>query len=142
MHTLAQSKKIPINNIDGSKVTIEVSKKTKKIKAKQNRIYHWMKAKKVMETQGGYSGKLLHGEYLEFYKNHQLKAKGTFKNGLKKGIWTYWDKVGKITTIEKWRKGEQKELKKKTINFSKIKLKKERKETPIKENSDEPIEKG
>ncbi len=68
-------------------------------------FYYWHHANKIMVTQGGYSGELLHGEYRTFYRSEQLKESGTFKQGLKNGKWTEWAENGYITKIVHWNRG-------------------------------------
>ena len=68
-------------------------------------FYHWHHANKIMKTQGGYGGNLLHGDYNSFYKNGQLKESGRFVLGLKHGKWTEWTSDGYIYKIVHWNKG-------------------------------------
>ncbi len=70
------------------------------------KTYHWYKTQRVMTTQGGASGDLLHGDYSVSYDNKQLKQKGKFKKGLKTGHWSYWNEEGKLIKTEKWKCGE------------------------------------
>jgi antitoxin component YwqK of YwqJK toxin-antitoxin module len=67
--------------------------------------YKWYQAQKIMETKGGFSGKLLHGEYKEYYLNDQLKEKGFYKYGLKNKEWKYWYADGKLRETITWKKG-------------------------------------
>lgn len=73
-----------------------------KQKLLSNQKYHWLYKSSIVETSGNFGGKLLHGEYLEYYHNGQLSTKGQFKNGVKKGKWSYWNRDGSI--IEKQKK--------------------------------------
>lgn len=75
------------------------------IKAKENSTYYWYTSNKIMETKGGFEGKLLYGKYYSFYLDNNLKEKGEFKNGLKKGKWTSWYPNGKIKEICSWKRG-------------------------------------
>lgn len=77
----------------------------KKIATKENLTYYWFASNKVMETKGGYDGKVLNGSYTSFYLSSNLKEKGSFKNGLKNGEWITWYENGKINEIITWRKG-------------------------------------
>lgn len=61
--------------------------------------YHWYSNNQIKITQGGYSGKLLHGNYSEFYFNNNLKEQGQFAMGLKVGEWKNWSIQG--TLVEK-----------------------------------------
>ncbi len=64
---------------------------------KPNRSYYWWSGKQIQVTQGGYSGKLLHGVFTVYYLNKQLKEQGSFKKGLKNGEWKEWNENGKLT---------------------------------------------
>ncbi len=72
---------------------------------KKDRFYFWYKAQKVMATQGGSSGQLLHGDFESFHENKQLSKKGTFRKGLKNGEWLYWRNDGTLIKTETWKKG-------------------------------------
>lgn len=72
---------------------------------KKDRFYYWYKAQRVLSTQGGASGTLLHGEFESFYPNKQLCRKGEFRKGLKEGEWLYWRQDGTLFRTERWRKG-------------------------------------
>jgi hypothetical protein len=71
-----------------------------------SRVYFWCKTQKLISTQGGASGDLLHGTFEAFYDNKQLAQKGHFKKGLKHGEWIFWKVDGTIDHIEKWKNGK------------------------------------
>jgi antitoxin component YwqK of YwqJK toxin-antitoxin module len=73
-----------------------------------SKCYFWYKSQKILTTQGGSSGNLLHGEYLSYYTNSQLCEQGQFKRGLKNGKWSYWNSNGTLIKQEKWKNGLQK----------------------------------
>lgn len=73
----------------------------------KHKFYYWYKAQKVMSTQAGSSGILLHGTFEAFYPNKQLSNKGYFKRGLKHGKWMYWREDGTLCRIEQWVNGLQ-----------------------------------
>lgn len=79
----------------------------------KNKTYTWYKAEKIHTTTFGYSGYLLDGMYVSFYRNGQLKSQGNYNMGCKKGIWKKWDENGVITSI---------------VNHSKIKLRRKKEE--------------
>ncbi len=58
--------------------------------------YFWYSSGQVRSTQGGYSGKLLNGNYKEYYLNKNLKAQGRYKKGLQAGDWSYWYPDGSL----------------------------------------------
>ena len=72
------------------------------------KTYYWYKAQKVIGTQGGSSGQLLHGLFESFYSNKQLCEKGSYLKGLKNGGWNYWRADGTLLKQEHWKKGRQK----------------------------------
>jgi antitoxin component YwqK of YwqJK toxin-antitoxin module len=80
--------------------------------AKPKLFYYWYSANTIHSSQGGFSGKLLNGEYTEYYPDRNLKEQGTFKNGLKEGVWKTWDKDGTLLTTVEWKKGKVKTAKK------------------------------
>lgn len=77
---------------------------------RKNRFYFWYKSQKVMCTQGGSSGQLLHGNFESFYDNKQMSKKGKFHKGLKTGEWLYWRMDGTLIRTEHWKKGRLAEL--------------------------------
>jgi len=74
-------------------------------KAKPGIYYFWYGANLIHATQGGYSGKLLNGEYDEYYQNKNLKQKGVFKKGLKDGDWKTWNEDGSLSRLATWKNG-------------------------------------
>ena len=71
----------------------------------RHKLYFWYKAQKVITTQGGAAGQLLHGPFTSFYDTKQLVAKGNFVHGLKDGEWMYWSNTGYLTKVERWKEG-------------------------------------
>lgn len=78
---------------------------SKKITASDKYWYNWYAQHDIKETRGGFDGKLLHGQYTEFYENKNLKKKGIFKKGLKKGKWKSWYKDGQLSEIVYYKNG-------------------------------------
>lgn len=72
-----------------------------------SRTYYWYASNRIMETKGGFDGKLLHGEYALFYLNSNLKEKGIFKKGLKHGKWVSWYDNGQLKDITIWNNGKR-----------------------------------
>jgi len=83
----------------------EIISQKKKIQAEENLIYNWYASNAIMQTQGGYEGKLLNGNYTSFYLSNNLKEQGKFKNGLKTGRWISWYVNGLIQEITNWSNG-------------------------------------
>lgn len=69
------------------------------------KMYYWMDAGKVHQTQGEFKGKLLHGEYEKCDQAGNLIEKGNFKKGLKVGVWKQWFPDGKLKQISNWKLG-------------------------------------
>lgn len=86
-------------------IKTDILSEKKKICTNENLTYYWYASNKVMETKGGYDGKILNGSYTSFYLSSNLKEKGSFKNGLKNGEWITWYENGKISEVITWRKG-------------------------------------
>jgi len=89
----------------GSKFIFDVKDSQKH--ARTDRTYHWYQARQIHVSRGGYSGKLLDGDYTQFYANKGLATKGTFKNGLKSGKWKYWNEKGQLLKLSRWKKGKE-----------------------------------
>lgn len=70
-----------------------------------SKLYHWYSSNQVKVTQGGFSGKLLDGGYADYYLNKQLKEKGRFKLGLKKGEWNTWNEQGILLSKFQYQNG-------------------------------------
>jgi hypothetical protein len=74
---------------------------------KQNLVYFWYSANTIHTTQGGFSGKLLNGLYIEYYLNKNLKEQGKFKKGLKDGVWKSWNEDGSLSITNTWKNGAE-----------------------------------
>jgi antitoxin component YwqK of YwqJK toxin-antitoxin module len=88
--------------------------------------YYWFRWGEIHNSQGSFSGTLLHGEYAVFYASKQLKVKGHLKYGLADDEWRFWNEEGKLLRIEHWKKGTLKEVVKILSQQEKNKLKKEK----------------
>jgi len=77
------------------------NRKKNNLKAK----YYWTTNREIHQSNGSYSGYLIHGTYNEFYLTNQLFAQGTFEYGLKSGRWIYWHSNGQIKIIEHYKNG-------------------------------------
>jgi hypothetical protein len=70
--------------------------------------YAWFDKGVIGSTQGGYSGKLLHGKYVAWYSSsRQLKEQGFYARGLKDGVWLLWQEDGRLKEKQKWKAGKQ-----------------------------------
>jgi antitoxin component YwqK of YwqJK toxin-antitoxin module len=86
-------------------VLAEIDPVSSNPRAKQSLMYYWYSANMIHSTQGGFSGKLLNGQYEEFYLNKNLKQQGTFKKGLKDGAWKTWGENGMLLETSTWKNG-------------------------------------
>jgi len=69
-------------------------------------LYYWFASNDIKHTRGAYEGKLLHGQYTEFYLNKNLKEKGKVKYGLKRGTWKSWYPNGEYKEIVNYKNSE------------------------------------
>lgn len=92
-------------NLEASTQKFELPVKDVKTKVDNELTYSWYKSNQIMQTKGGYDGKLLHGAFAEFYLNNNLKEKGNYKKGLKKGEWKTWYENGQLKEIIKYNNG-------------------------------------
>lgn len=96
--------KITVNTLETT-IKTTIRNKPSKFKANPNCSYLWYYAQNLIETKGGYDGKLVHGMYKSYYLNNQLKEEGFYVNGVKSGIWKYWYMDGKLREIITWKRG-------------------------------------
>jgi len=106
----AQEYKIPDTRtekiIKGDTLMVfEVLLKSKDIKTQNDRFYHWFWKGEINKNEGGYSGKLLDGEFRKYLKTGEFCDEGFFWRGLKNGVWKTWDKSGKLTAEFRWKNG-------------------------------------
>lgn len=94
-------------NSENTTVKTQMLKNSKEIKVDNTVSYLWYTSNKIMETKGGYDGKLLHGYYKSFYLNNQLKEKGRVKYGLKNKQWKYWYENGMLREVITWKDGKK-----------------------------------
>lgn len=92
-------------NFDNYTVKTQMLSAPKEIKVNTERTYMWYTSQKIMETVGGYNGRLIHGSYYAFYLNNQLKEQGYVKYGLKNKEWKSWYPDGKLMEIVNWKNG-------------------------------------
>ncbi len=50
-------------------------------------------------------GKHIDGIYKEFYSNGQIAILGRYENGIKVGLWEFFDRNGSIESTEFWKDG-------------------------------------
>src|SRR3954471_4133174 len=94
-------------NHDDYTVKTQMLKDPKKIKVDNELSYLWFYSNKIMETKGGYDGKLIHGYYKSFYLNNQLRESGEIKYGVKHHEWRNWYNDGKLKEVSTWKNGRK-----------------------------------
>lgn len=113
--TLAQSFVTP-SKMEAFNITVnypeftiktQMLKEGKQIKTRNDLTYLWYKSNQIMETSGGFDGRLLHGYYKAFYLNNQLKEQGEVKYGLKDKEWKYWYSNGQLKEVITWKSGRK-----------------------------------
>jgi hypothetical protein len=93
-----------IEKLDTS-IAFDVCAANPVISVNENSSYSWYANGKIMETKGGFSGKLLDGRYMSFFENNNLKERGIYIKGRKEGKWMKWHPNGRINEISYWRMG-------------------------------------
>ncbi|HZX59368.1 MAG TPA: hypothetical protein VFE54_11605 [Mucilaginibacter sp.] len=86
-------------------VIAEINPIASKITEKPTLFYYWYEANQIHTTQGGFSGKPLNGQYIEYYPDKNLKEEGYFKRGLKNGPWKSWNEDGTLAVSSTWKNG-------------------------------------
>jgi antitoxin component YwqK of YwqJK toxin-antitoxin module len=71
------------------------------------KVYFWYSANQIRSTRGGFSGKVLHGSYTDFFLTKNLKEAGQFLNGLKEGEWRQWNEQGILLNRTMWKCGQK-----------------------------------
>ena len=98
--------KVRINEA-GQTIVAELASGSVSPTAKPAVHYFWYNSGAIHETQGGYSGRLLNGQYTAFYLNKNLKEQGIFKKGLKDGVWKSWRENGSLLAAVTWKHGRE-----------------------------------
>ena len=107
MPKLGESREVVINT-DEQFIVATVFGETLEMDVDDHVHYYWFSVNKITCTRGGYSGKLLHGRYTEYYpQNKNLKEMGEFRYGAKTGVWKTWYEHGELWTMCEWKKGRQ-----------------------------------
>lgn len=86
---------------------VAYAKPAERVSLLSDRVYYWFAGNEIHFTQGGYSGKLLNGDYQDYYMNKNLKESGSFDKGLKKGIWKNWTEEGLLKDQVSYKKGKK-----------------------------------
>lgn len=100
-----KNQEFSINSADSFAVFEVMAQRKFIFKPENGKRYYWYSSNQVMNTDGGYDGKLLDGRYSCFYPNKNLREKGSFNKGLKQGEWKYWYENGNVKEITQWSNG-------------------------------------
>jgi hypothetical protein len=68
-------------NMPDHTVKTSMLSKEKNITLSDERRYLWYTSQKILETYGGISGKIIHGDYQSFYLNDQLRDQYIIDSG-------------------------------------------------------------
>lgn len=77
----------------------------KDVHPKKDRMYYWFKGGLIHNAQSGISGELLHGKFIKSFHSNQLAEQGSFRNGLKVGVWKTWYPNGILESKQNWSNG-------------------------------------
>ena len=66
---------------------------------KRNGEYLEFYSNGVLKARGKYKGEALHGDWQWFRKNGTIMRSGSFKSGVQVGTWTTYDQAGKIYKV-------------------------------------------
>ena len=94
-----------ILDYDDSTIVANILAQTPKVKIDNNLTYYWFENNKVKSNKGGFSGRLLHGEYKVLDKNKNLIKQGHFTNGVVDGTWKTWNRQGMLREVQNWKEG-------------------------------------
>jgi len=92
-------------NTENERITAHVLNREASFSPVEFLLYTWYSHNQILTTQGGFSGKILHGSYKNEYPNHNLKEQGEYRMGLKEGRWNSWYDNGALSEITHWRRG-------------------------------------
>lgn len=98
-------RRVRVGTADGF-VYAELGSTSDKIFTADEKSYAWYDKGLINITQGDYSGRLLHGQYVAYYAvSKQLKEKGGYTYGLKRGKWLVWQSNGQLLESQHWYSG-------------------------------------
>ena len=76
----------------------------KTFKTRDNKVYYGFRFGEIQQTQGAITGYPLSGDYEMLHFKKPL-VKGSFKDGLKSGLWYEWDGAGVLRSVKSYRNG-------------------------------------
>lgn len=71
-----------------------------------SRRYYWYTNQQVRSNTGGAYGSLLHGKYRALLNGNRLVAEGSYRMGLRHGVWRTWDSSGSLLSVVRYKKGD------------------------------------
>ena len=92
-------------NYNDSSINFYVNTLDPRWKPKQGLRYYWYSMEKINSNIGGFSGKLLQGQYTVYDNDNNMLTQGSFNNGLKDGTWNTWYSNGKLKFTCRWKNG-------------------------------------
>lgn len=101
----ALTHKVMVNHGQGT--IVAYVKPVKSFSLQSDRSYFWFANHEIRSTQGGYSGKLLNGNYLEYDHDKKPVESGELDKGLKSGVWRKWDGAGRLLNDYQWHEGRK-----------------------------------
>ncbi|QRQ61135.1 toxin-antitoxin system YwqK family antitoxin [Sphingobacterium multivorum] len=97
---LAIFRRFTISSNDGSKTICYAD--NIKISPNSDKTYVWYESNQLHQTMGGYSGKLLNGQFTHYFPNKNLSDQGLYVKGLKQGVWRHWYPNGNLKSESQW----------------------------------------
>ncbi len=96
---------ITISSAEGQKKFETINDLTPNVKPKMEQWYHWYQPHQIHKTAGNFSGRLLWGEYEDYFPDGSLREKGFFKKGMKSGEWMSWYENGQLKEVAEYKQG-------------------------------------
>lgn len=75
------------------------------VKTNYETRYHWFKNNELHSNVGGYTGKLLDGQFKKICDDGILIEQGSYLNGIKSGVWKNWNRKGDLLSIISYKQG-------------------------------------
>ena len=97
---LAIFRRFTISVEDGSKSIFYAD--NIKISPNSDKTYTWYESNQLHRTMGGYSGKLLNGQFTQYFPTKNLSTQGLYVKGLKQGVWREWYINGHLKSESQW----------------------------------------
>jgi antitoxin component YwqK of YwqJK toxin-antitoxin module len=92
---------------DDSIIQAHVITKDINIDPNENTTYYWYVPNEIHWNEGGYTGNLLHGQYLLLDRDKNLLIQGCFNKGVKSNQWKKWYADGNIQSITEYKDGKK-----------------------------------